>query len=382
MAELEELDYMRYALTLARRATGRTSPNPLVGAILVKEGRIVGEGCHLCCGTPHAEVHALNQAGEEARGATLYVTLEPCSHFGRTGPCADAIIKAGVRKAVVAMTDPNPKVAGRGIALLRAAGVEVVEGVLAEEAARLNEVFIKWVSCRMPFGVLKTAMTMDGRIATAAGQSKWITGAAARERVHRLRDTYDTILVGVGTVLADDPALTTRLPEGGRNPVRIIVDSTARTPLAAKVVCDGQAPTIIAVTPEAPAERIAALQARGVEVVAVPRGGTGIDLRALFRILAERDYTSVFIEGGAAVNAAALSANVVDKFYAFIAPKIVGGKAAPGPVGGEGVASLADAVRLEEVAVDKVGDDLLVTAYVAEREGRDVYRNCGRIREN
>lgn len=382
MVEQQDLDYMRYALTLARRATGRTSPNPMVGSILVKDGRIIGEGCHLCCGTPHAEVHALNQAGEEAQGATIYVTLEPCSHFGRTGPCADAIIRAGIKKAVVAMTDPNPKVAGRGIALLKAAGVEVVEGVLAEEAAQLNEVFIKWVSCRMPFGVLKTAMTLDGKIATATGHSKWITGPTARERVHRLRDTYDTILVGIGTVLADDPELTTRLPEGGRNPVRIVVDSTGRTPLSAKVVNDGQAPTIIAVTPEAPAERIEALKAKGVEIIVVPSDGAGVDLRALFRILAERDYTSVLVEGGAAMNAAALSANLIDKVYAFIAPKIVGGKTAPGPVGGAGIASLADAVRLEEVAMDKVGDDLLVTAYIAEREGRDVYRDCGRIRES
>ena len=375
----EDRDYMLRALDLAAGACGRTSPNPMVGALLVKDGRIIGEGCHLCAGTPHAEVHALADAGDEARGATLYVTLEPCCHHGRTGPCADAVIAAGIKRVVAAMTDPNPKVAGQGLALLRAAGLEVEEGLLAKEAAKLNESFIKWVSTKMPFGIMKTAMTLDGKIATRTGHSKWITGAAARLRVHRLRDTCDAIMVGIGTVLADDPELTTRLPEGGRNPVRIVVDSRARTPLTAKLVNDGQAPTLIAVTADAPQQSIAALQAKGAEILVLPRGETGVDLRVLFRVLAERKLTSVLIEGGATLNAAALAANVVDKVEAFVAPKIIGGTAAPGPVGGQGAVSLGDAVMLEDAVAETIGEDILISAYVLAREGRDVYRTCGRI---
>ncbi|HWQ60861.1 MAG TPA: bifunctional diaminohydroxyphosphoribosylaminopyrimidine deaminase/5-amino-6-(5-phosphoribosylamino)uracil reductase RibD [Negativicutes bacterium] len=380
MYDEQDIAYMRRALALAARAAGRTSPNPLVGALVVKDGAVVGEGCHLCAGTPHAEVHALAAAGEAARGATVYATLEPCCHYGRTGPCADALIAAGVKKVVAAMTDPNPKVCGQGLARLRAAGVEVVEGVLAAEAARQNEAFIKWVSTGMPFGIMKTAMTLDGKIATRSGLSKWITGPAARERVHRLRDACDAILVGVGTVLADDPELTARLPEGGgKSPLRIVADSTARTPLTAKVASDGLAPTIVAATEAAPAGRVAALQAAGVEVLILPQSATGVDLRALWRVLGERKLTSVLVEGGAAVNAAALAANVIDKVYAFVAPKVFGGRMAPGPVGGEGADAVAAAVTFEDMSAEPVGGDILITAYAAAREGRDVYRACGRI---
>jgi diaminohydroxyphosphoribosylaminopyrimidine deaminase / 5-amino-6-(5-phosphoribosylamino)uracil reductase len=377
----KDREYMQLALAMAGRAAGRTSPNPMVGALLVKDGRIIGEGCHLCAGTPHAEVHALADAGAEARGATMYVTLEPCCHHGRTGPCADAVIAAGVKRVVAAMTDPNPKVSGQGLALLRGAGLEVEEGLLAAEAARLNESFIKWVSTGMPFGIMKTAMTLDGKIATRTGHSKWITGAAARLRVHRLRDTCDAIMVGIGTVLADDPELTTRLPEGGHNPVRIVVDSRARTSLTAKIVNDGQAPTLIAVTAAAPQPNLAALRDRGAEILVLPQGETGVDIRALFSVLAERKLTSVLIEGGATLSAAALAANVVDKVEAFIAPKIIGGATAPGPVGGQGAASLDGAVMLEEATVETIGEDILISAYVLAREGRDVYRTCGRIGE-
>jgi diaminohydroxyphosphoribosylaminopyrimidine deaminase/5-amino-6-(5-phosphoribosylamino)uracil reductase len=280
------------------------------------------------------------------------------------------------------MTDPNPKVAGKGLERLRAAGIEVTEGVLACEAARMNEVFIKWISTKMPFGIVKTAMTLDGKIATHLGHSQWITGPAARERVHRLRDTSDAIMVGIGTVLADDPALTTRLPEGGRNPQRIIVDSHARTPLTAKVVNDGQAPTIIAVADDAPQKNIAALEERGMTVLRLPREGTGVNLRELFSILGAKNITSVLIEGGATINAAVFASNLVDKIYAFVAPKIIGGKEALGPVGGKGAGVLDEAIELEELAVETIGNDLLISAYVQRREGRDVYRTCGRSGEN
>ena len=359
-------DFMREALLLAANARGRTSPNPLVGAVIVREGRIVGAGWHRKAGTPHAEVHALAMAGDLAHGATAYVTLEPCSHHGRTGPCAEALIKAGVKRVVTAMLDPNPLVAGRGKAMLEAAGVEVTVGVLAEEARRLNEAYLKWVTEKLPFVTLKTAMTLDGKIATAAGKSQWITGEAARRRVHEMRDVADAIVVGIGTVLADDPSLTTRLAGGtGRNPVRVIVDSRARTPLAAKVVQDGAAKTLVAVTRAAPEERCAALEAAGVEVV---RAGEGerVDLTALMRLLAARDLTSVFVEGGGTLNFSLLAAGLVDKIHAFIAPKIVGGARALTSIEGEGFAELADAVELKELTAEMVGADVLLTGYVAK----------------
>jgi diaminohydroxyphosphoribosylaminopyrimidine deaminase/5-amino-6-(5-phosphoribosylamino)uracil reductase len=374
--------YMRQALAIAQYATGRTSPNPLVGAVIVKDGRIVGQGWHRQAGTPHAEIHALAQAGDLAKDATIYVTLEPCSHYGRTGPCADALIAAGIKKAVVAMTDPNPLVAGNGLHKLRTAGIEVVEGILAAEAAKQNEVFIKWISTGLPFGILKTAMSLDGKIAAYTGHSKWITGPAARELVHQLRNTYDAILVGIGTVLADNPELTTRLPQGGKNPVRIIVDSLARTPLTANVVTDRQASTIIAVGESAPVDRIEALRSQGAEVLVLETTPAGVNLRQLFTVLGERRIASVLIEGGATINAAALSANLIDKMYAFIAPKIIGGKTAPGPVGGTGVAAADQAVALEDVVTEAVGTDILISGYLTGREGRDVYRTCGRIRES
>ena len=261
--------FMRLALQLAQLAEGRTSPNPLVGAVIVKDGRVVGQGWHRKAGTSHAEVHALNQAGELAEGADVYVTLEPCSHHGRTGPCADALIASGVKRVFIAMTDPNPLVAGQGVKRLKAAGIEVYEGMLAAEAAQQNVIFLKWISSKMPFVSLKTAMSLDGKVATRTGHSQWITGAAARERVHRLRDCHDAILTGVGTVLSDDPQLTVRLPEGGKNPLRVIVDSLAKTPVTAKVVCDGAAETLIAVTAEALPEKVAALREAGVEILTV-----------------------------------------------------------------------------------------------------------------
>ncbi|TWH49092.1 bifunctional diaminohydroxyphosphoribosylaminopyrimidine deaminase/5-amino-6-(5-phosphoribosylamino)uracil reductase RibD [Sporomusa sp. KB1] len=374
--------YMQQALTIAQYAIGRTSPNPLVGAVIVKDGHIVGQGWHHQAGTPHAEIHALAQASELAKGATIYVTLEPCSHHGRTGPCADALIAAGIKKVVAAMTDPNPEVAGKGLTRLREAGIEVVEGILAAEAAKLNEVFIKWITTKMPFGVLKTAMSLDGKIAAYTGHSKWITGPVAREYVHRLRDIYDGILVGIGTVLTDNPRLTTRLPAGGQNPVRIIIDTMARTPLTANVITDKQAPTIIAVSQAAPPERIAALQSHGVEVLVLARSPLGVDLRQLFTILGERRITSVFVEGGAAINASLLAANLIDKVYCFIAPKILGGKAAPGPVGGIGVETVDQAILLEDIATQTIGTDVLLNGYITGREGRNVYRTCGGIRES
>ena len=358
---------MREALELARNAEGRTSPNPMVGAVIVREGRIIAAGWHRKAGTPHAEVHALRMAGDLAKGATLYVTLEPCSHYGRTGPCAKAVAEAGIKRAVIAMKDPNPLVSGRGIdkdvALMERLGVEVKCGVLEEEARKLNEVFLKWVPKKMPFVVLKTAMTLDGKIATYTGESQWITSEASRLRVHEYRDIYDSILVGIGTVLRDDPSLTTRLPDRtGKNPIRVIVDSQARTPLTAKVVTDGKARTIIAVTEQAPLDRVNALKKAGAEVITAG-DGEHVDLRTLMQKLGQMEICSVFVEGGGRINFSLLKEGLVDKVYAFIAPKVIGGSEALTPVEGEGFASLHDAVAFGDIEVEKIDGDILLTAY-------------------
>ena len=356
--------FMREALRIARNAEGRTSPNPLVGAVIVRDGKIIAEGWHRQAGTPHAEIHALNMAGELARDATLYVTLEPCSHFGRTPPCARAIVDAGIKKVFAAMTDPNPKVAGRGVEILRTAGIEVEVGLLEDEARRLNEVFIKWVTEKIPFVTLKFACSLDGKIATVGGESQWISCEASRKFSHRLRDVNDGILVGIGTVLADNPSLTTRLVDG-KNPARIIVDSNARTPLDAKVVTDGQARTFIAVTTNAPSEKISALKNRGVEIITAGDGAR-VDLKILLRELAAREITSVLVEGGGTINFAMLSAGLVDKIFAFVAPKILGGKNSLSAIAGEGFAKLTDAVALENFSAEKIGDDFLLSGYVKD----------------
>jgi diaminohydroxyphosphoribosylaminopyrimidine deaminase/5-amino-6-(5-phosphoribosylamino)uracil reductase len=366
---MQDEEYMQKALMIARYAEGRTSPNPLVGAIVVKDGRIVGQGWHRRAGTPHAEIHALRQAGDLAKGSTIYVTLEPCSHYGRTGPCSKALIESGIKKVVVAMMDPNPLVAGKGIKILKNAGVEVVTGVLEKEAIELNEVFLKWISEKMPFIVMKTAMTLDGKIATVSGKSKWITGEASRLRTHKLRDRYDSILVGIGTVLADDPSLTVRLPDGmGKNPIRIIVDSKARAPLTSKVVCDGAAHTIIAVTAKADIQHIKELEDAGAEVLIV-NDGEQVDMKRLFALLGQRDISSVFVEGGSTINYSLLENHLADKMYAFIAPKLIGGRKALTSVGGAGIASLNEAVLLERVSTEMLEEDILISGYFKKTGG-------------
>jgi len=357
--------YMRLALDLAEKARGRTSPNPLVGAVIVKDGEIVGQGYHLKAGTPHAEINALREAGEKAEGATLYVTLEPCSHYGRTPPCSEAVIRSGISEVFVAMQDPNPLVAGRGIKHMVNAGIMVHVGLLEDKARRLNEIFIKYITTRTPFVLLKTAMTLDGKIATAVGHARWVTGNAARERVHRLRNWYDAILVGVNTVLADNPALTCRLPEGGRDPVRIILDSRARTPADAKVVTqESDAPTYIVVTDKAPLDRIKLLSSGRAKIVRTSLDLHGrVDLRELLEKLGEMEITSLLVEGGAQVAASFLEAELVDKVLTFIAPKIIGGHDAPGPVGDIGNELMSKALAMKDITFDRVGRDLLLTAY-------------------
>ena len=362
-----EADFMREALLLARNAQGRTSPNPMVGAVLVKEGRIIGAGWHRKAGEPHAEIHALRMAGDLAKGATLYVTLEPCSHRGRTGPCAKALVRAGIRRAVIAMKDPNPKVAGRGIHLLQEAGIEVSLGLCEAEARALNRAYLTWIEKQRPYVLLKMAMTLDGKIATGKGTARAITGEAAQKKVHHWRDCFDAILVGLGTVLADDPRLTTRGLDGGKNPVRIVLDSKARIPLTAKILQDGAAPTWIAVTKSAPPARVQALQATGAEVLQVGDGAR-VDLPFLLKTLAQRDILSLLVEGGGETHFSFLRAGLFDRVAAFIAPKIAGGRDSLTAVEGDGFGSLAEALPLTNLRAEPLGEDILLTADAKEHQ--------------
>ena len=356
--------FMREALHLARNALGRTTPNPMVGAVIVKDGRIISTGWHREAGTPHAEIHALNMAGELSRGATLYVTLEPCAHFGRTPPCVDKIIFAGIKRVVAATGDPNPEVSGRGFEILRKAGIQVDVGILEDEAKELNEVFFKWVTKNLPFVTMKFACSLDGKIATVSGESRWISGEESRTYVHYLRDLNAGIMVGVNTVLADNPSLTARI-ENGKNPVRIVVDSMARTPVESNVVSDGKAETIIAITASAKKGYFYQLKHRADIIIA--GDGEKVDLNILMRELAAREITSVLLEGGGTLNFAMLEAGLVDKVVAFIAPKILGGKNAPTAVAGAGFEKLSDAIGLENTMVSKIGEDILVKGYVQKK---------------
>jgi len=366
---LEDKDrfFMRRALELAAKAGGRTSPNPMVGAVIVRDGRIVGEGYHERAGLPHAEVIALNKAGKLAKGATLYVNLEPCCHWGRTPPCTKAIIRSGVRKVIVATLDPNPLVSGKGLEELRRNGIEVEVGLMEEEAKRLNKFFFKHITTGLPFVILKIAMSLDGKIATCTGESKWITSPESRRMVHEIRDQVDTVMVGIGTVLKDDPQLTTRLPDReGKDPIRVILDSHARTPPTARAINPkSPAPTIIATTPKANEERVKALREAGAEVVMLDEDEEGrVDLKSLMEYLGGRPIQSLLVEGGSEVASSMLMKGLVDKVMFFIAPKIIGGVNAPTPVGGSGVQRLSEAIPLEEIEVKRVGPDILIEGCV------------------
>ena len=354
---------MRRSIALAERGAGRVHPNPMVGAVLVSEGRIIGEGWHVYCGGLHAERNALAACTEPPAGAILYVTLEPCCHWGRTPPCTDAILSAGIRRVVIGSPDPNPLVAGKGVEILRAHGIEVTEGVLRAECDALNAVFFHYIRTRTPYCVLKYAMTLDGKLATRTGRSKWITGEAARARVHADRNRCTAILVGVGTVLADDPMLTCRMP-GGRNPIRIVCDTHLRTPHTARIVASAdQARTILATCCADPA-RHAPYLAAGCEVLVLPADAGRVDLGALMKQLGAQEIDSVLIEGGAALHWSALQQGLVQRVQVYIAPKLFGGSAAKSPIGGLGVAEPTDAFRLSAPTVTRLGDDLLLESEV------------------
>jgi diaminohydroxyphosphoribosylaminopyrimidine deaminase / 5-amino-6-(5-phosphoribosylamino)uracil reductase len=358
--------FMNAALDLAEKGAGFVSPNPMVGAVVVKDGRIVGSGYHRAVGTAHAEVNALDDAGEEAVGATLYVTLEPCNHTGRTPPCTEKILKTGVKKVVVAMLDPNPNVKGGGNDRLRAEGVAVVTGVCEARARKLNESFIKYICTRRPFVILKSAATLDGRIATRTGDARWVTGPASRAFVHEIRHAVDGILVGIGTVRADDPRLTTRL-EGrtGRDPIRIILDSRLSISETAKVLrLESDSDTIIITGPSAPIDKKERLQQlKGVRVMEAPLKDGKIDLRRLMERLGALGITSLLVEGGGRVMASALSEGIGDKIVLFYAPKLLGGDDGIPICSGPGPEKMADCVTVQDIEVRRFGDDILIEGY-------------------
>ncbi|MBF0455631.1 MAG: bifunctional diaminohydroxyphosphoribosylaminopyrimidine deaminase/5-amino-6-(5-phosphoribosylamino)uracil reductase RibD [Magnetococcales bacterium] len=352
---------MDHALRLAARAVGRTRPNPVVGCVVVANGKVVGRGFHPKAGAPHAERFALQEAGEKARGATVYVTLEPCSHTGRTPPCADALIQAGVGRVVAAMTDPNPQVSGRGMRRLADAGIQVVVGVREREAQHLNQPFITWITQGRPMVTLKMAASLDGKTATRTGESQWITGPEARKRVQSMRNQHDVVMVGIGTVLADDPRLNCRLP-GGRDPIRLVVDSHLRIPDTATLYdASSTAPLMVATLKKNSPERIKKVMDRQVQVILCQETATGqVDLLDLMGQLGEREITSVLSEAGGILSDALLQAGVVDRLALFLAPKLIGGQEAPGLFKGEGIQRLAQAREVDNLVVTQIGRDLLL----------------------
>jgi diaminohydroxyphosphoribosylaminopyrimidine deaminase / 5-amino-6-(5-phosphoribosylamino)uracil reductase len=352
--------YMQLALDNARAMKGQTDPNPLVGSVIVNDNRIVGVGTHLKAGEPHAEIHAIRMAGDKAKGGTIYVTLEPCSHHGRTGPCALAIVEAGIRKVVIAALDPNPLVSGRGVQILMDAGIEVEIGILQDESQQMNEVFNKFIVEKIPFVTLKSGITLDGKVASHTNNSKWITSPEARLDVHKLRNENQAILVGANTVIHDDPELTTRIPNG-RNPIRIIMDSTLRIPLEAKVVTDTLADTWVFTSENHDAEKKDRLEENGVNVFVA--GKEKVDPQQVLKVLGDSLVSSLLIEGGGTVNASFLENKLVDKAVLYMAPKLIGGQHSPSFFGGTGIDRMADAIQLEDMTVTKIGPDFKFTGY-------------------
>lgn len=361
----DSLKYMQRALQLARQGLGRTAPNPAVGAVIVRDGCIVGEGFHPRAGEPHAEIFALRQAGERAQGAEIYVTLEPCAHQGRTGPCAEALIAAGIRCVFAAIIDPNPQVSGRGLQRLQAAGIRVELGLCADEARKLIAPFAWHLRHQIPYTLYKAAMTFDGQLATARGDSRWVSSAQSRLRVHQLRNQVDAIMVGIETVLADDPQLTTRLPTGGRDPLRVVVDSHLRIPLHSRMLnLDSNAKSLIATTAQADADKITALQAAGCEVLVLPATGGKVNLPALWRQLGGRGVQFLLLEGGRTLAAEVLRHRLLNVIQLYLAPKLVAGQGLSGLFAGCGCELMSQALDLGPIDVERVGEDLLLTAEV------------------
>ncbi len=355
-------EYMQQALNLAKKAKGKTSPNPIVGCVVVKAGRVIGEGYHRRAGLDHAEIVALKKCGAKARGATLYVTLEPCFHVGRTPPCVKALIASGVKKVYIGIKDPNPLTGGKSIALLRRSGVEVSVGLLKAEIERANEDFISYITKRRPFIAIKSAQTLDGKIATRSGESKWITSQATRQKAYRIRDQYDAILVGVNTVLKDNPRLN------GFNKKRvikkIILDSSLKTSLPANLFKGSYESCYVAVTKKASQRKIKAFISKGVHVIVCPSHKDGVDIKWLLKDLAKKEIMSILVEGGAKVCGAMLKSKCVDKMYTYIAPKIIGDHQALSSIDGNNISKLVNAFDVTTDSIETIGKDVLITSYV------------------
>ena len=354
---------MQLAIELARKGEGKVNPNPMVGAVIVRDGIVIGEGYHEKYGEGHAEVNAFKSLKEDPSEATMYVTLEPCSHYGKTPPCVDKIVENNIKRVVIGMIDPNPLVAGKGVDKLKKAGIEVKVGILEDECKKLNEVFIKYILSKKPFVVLKAAMSLDGKIATRTGESKWITSEKSRLEVHNLRNKLSGIMVGVNTVIKDDPELTCRI-QNGSNPIRIIVDSILRIPMNSKVLQNNDNKTIIATTKRANMKNMQELLKKNIKVLIIEEKNGQVNLNALIKKLGELNIDSILLEGGGTLNYSALEENIVDKVMIYISPKIIGGEFSKTPVGGIGIDKLNDAFKLKDITANIVDEDILVEGYI------------------
>jgi diaminohydroxyphosphoribosylaminopyrimidine deaminase / 5-amino-6-(5-phosphoribosylamino)uracil reductase len=363
---LQERKYMDLALSLAKAGKGQTSPNPAVGAVVVKDGEIVGMGAHLKAGEPHAEVHAIRQAGKKAEGADIYVTLEPCAHTGKTPPCANLIVENKLKRVFIASVDPNPLVAGKGIAILEKAGIEVKTGICENEALRLNEHFFHYIQTGTPYVTLKSAVTLDGKTAAFTGDSKWITSEESRLDVHKYRHNHDAILVGVNTVIKDNPLLTTRLPLGGKNPIRIVLDTHLRIPIESNILNTEDAETVVFCASEASDEKVQLLADKGVKVEQLE--SPDIQIKMVLQRLGERNITSLFVEGGSAVHFSFLKEKAYQELIMYMAPKLVGGSQAFSSFGGEGFPSIADGEELEFTSIEQIGKDIKLIAKPLRKE--------------
>ena len=360
--------YMKLALELAQKGRGNVNPNPMVGAVIVKNNKIIGQGYHEEYGKDHAEINAINSTKENLEGSTMYVTLEPCFHYGKTPPCVDKIIECKISKVVIASFDPNPLVSGNSVKKLLAAGIEVMVGVLDEENKKLNEVFMKYIIKKIPFVIMKSAMSLDGKISTSTGESKWISCEKSRQKVHKLRDEVMAILVGVNTIIKDNPKLTCRL-EYGKNPIRIVVDSTLKIPLSTNIITSAKdTRTIIVTTLYAQMSKVKELESKGVEVIVANDKDKRVDLKDMMQKLGALKIDSILLEGGASLNYSAIEEGVVDKVQIYIAPKIIGGVDSKTPVGGNGINSLKDAFKIKNISVETIGEDILVEGYIEESD--------------
>lgn len=360
--------YMRRALELAEKGIGKVNPNPLVGAVIVKHNKIIGEGYHERYGEAHAERNAVKNATEDVAGSTIYVTLEPCAHYGKTPPCVDLIIEKKFKKVVIGMTDPNPLVAGKSIDKLRRNCIEVVTGVLEDECRKMNEVFVKYITSKIPFVILKAGISLDGKIATCTGQSKWITSSEARMHAHSLRNKMKGIMVGANTVISDNPELTYRGSGDGRNPVRIVVDSNLRVPMDSEIIKNNNGNTIAACVKGADESKKQLLLQAGVRIIETDSKNGRVDLSQLMTKLGQENIDSILIEGGGTLNFAALNEGIVDKVRFYIAPKIIGGQKSRNSIGGDGFQTLDDCVNLENMSYEKLGDELIVEGYISKEK--------------